>query len=47
MNPLRYFLRSIAFSALRGWPIRARYVGVLAARAVGGWLAYRLIGRRQ
>lgn len=41
-----YFLRSLAFSALRG-PVRVRYVGVLAGRAIGGWLAYRLIGRRR
>jgi hypothetical protein len=44
MNPLRYFLRALAFSALRG-PIRARYLGILAGRAIGGWLAYALIGR--
>lgn len=45
MNPLRYFLRALTISALRG-PIRLRYVGILAGRAIGGWLAYRLIGRR-
>lgn len=45
MKPLRYLLRAIAFSALRG-PVRLRYVGVLAGRAIGGWIAYRLIGRR-
>ena len=39
MNPLRYFLRAVAFSALRGWPLRARYVGVLAGRAIGGCVA--------
>lgn len=39
MNPLRYFLRALAFSALRGWPIRARYACVLAGRAIGGWFA--------
>lgn len=44
MNPLRYFLRAIAFSALRG-PIRLRYVGVLAGRAIGGWLVALLTGR--
>ena len=44
MNPLRYFLRAIAFAALRG-PMRPRYVGVVAGRAIGGWLAARLIGR--
>jgi hypothetical protein len=47
LNPLRYFLRAVAFSALRGWPIRLRYVGMIAGRALGGWLAYRLIGRRR
>lgn len=47
MNPLRYFLRALAFSALRGWPVRTRYVGVLAGRSLGGWLAYWLIGRRR
>jgi len=45
MNPLRYFLRSIAYAALRG-PIRLRYLGVLAGRALGGWLAYSLLRRR-
>ena len=44
MNPLRYFLRSIAFSALRG-PVRLRYLGVLAGRAIGGWLATLIMGR--
>ncbi len=44
MNPLRYFLRAIAFSAFRG-RIRLRYVGVLAGRAIGGWLAALLMGR--
>ena len=38
MNPLRYFLRALAFSALRGYRIRGRYVSVLAGRAIGGWL---------
>ena len=46
MNPLRYCLRALAFSGLRGYRIRPRYVGVLAGRAVGGWIAYRLLGRR-
>lgn len=46
MNPLRYFLRAVAFSALRGARIRARYVGVLVGRAIGGWIAYRLLRRR-
>jgi hypothetical protein len=46
VNPLRYFLRALAFSALRGWPIRLRYVGVIAGRAIGGWCAYRLMPRR-
>lgn len=46
MNPLRYLLRAVVFLALRG-PIRQRYVGVLAGRAIGGWLAYALIGRRR
>ena len=45
MKPLRYFLRAIAYAALRG-PVRLRYVGVLAGRAVGGWLAYSLTRRR-
>lgn len=44
MNPLRYFLRAIAFSVLRGWPIRTQYVGVLAGRAIGGWIARRCSG---
>ena len=44
MNPVRYFLRALAFSALRGWPLRARYVGVLAGRAIGGYLASLLAG---
>jgi hypothetical protein len=47
VNPLRYLLRALAFSALRGWPVRARYVGVLAGRAVGGWLAAVILGRRR
>lgn len=46
MSALRYFLRALAFSALRGWPVRARYVGILAGRTIGGWIAYRLLGRR-
>lgn len=46
MSALRYFLRAFAFSALRGWPVRARHVGILAGRAVGGWIAYRLLRRR-
>lgn len=46
MNPLRYFLRALAFSALRGWRIRPRYIGTLAGRAIGGWLAFRLFGHR-
>lgn len=46
MSPLRYFLRSIAYAALRG-PIRLRYLGVLAGRAIGGWLAYCLMPRRR
>lgn len=45
MNPVRYFLRAISFSALRG-PIRLRYIGILAGRAIGGWFAFWLIGRR-
>lgn len=45
MNPARYFLRAMAFSALRG-PIRLRYAGILAGRAIGGWLAYWLLSRR-
>lgn len=44
MNSLRYFLRSIAFSALCG-PVRLRRIGVLAGRAIGGWLAALLIRR--
>lgn len=44
MNPLRYFLRALGFSALRG-PIRLRYVGVLAGRAIGGWFAALFMGR--
>lgn len=44
MNPLRYLLRAIAFSALRG-PVRLRYLGVLAGRAIGGWFAARILGR--
>jgi hypothetical protein len=39
-------MRSLAFSALRNGRIRGRYACVLAGRAIGGWLAYRLIGRR-
>ena len=46
MNPLRYFLRALAFSALRG-RIRGRYVGVLTGRAIGGWVAAVLLGRRR
>lgn len=46
MNPLRYFPRALAFSVLRGCPIRARYIAVLAGRALGGWIACRLLGRR-
>lgn len=46
MNPLRYFLRALAFAALRG-SIRGRYVGVLAGRAVGGCIAHYLTGRRR
>lgn len=46
MNPLRYFLHALAFSTLRG-PVRLRYLGVLVGRALGGWLAYSLIGRRR
>lgn len=45
MNPFRYLLRALAFSALRGYRIRGRYVGVLTGRAIGGWLASRLLGR--
>lgn len=45
MNALRYFLRALAFSALRGWPIKARYVGVIAGRAIGGWVARKLLSR--
>ncbi len=45
MNPFRYLLGSIAFSALRGYRIRGRYVGVLAGRAAGGWLASLLLKR--
>jgi hypothetical protein len=36
VKALRYFLRALAFSALRGWPIRGRYLGVLTGRAFGG-----------
>jgi hypothetical protein len=39
VNPLRYFLRALAFSALRGRRIRTRYALALAGRAIGGWLA--------
>ena len=39
MSPLRYFLRALAFSALRGRPIRARYAWVLVGRAIGGCVA--------
>jgi hypothetical protein len=45
MNPLRYLLRSIVYAALRG-PIRMRYLGVLAGRAIGGWLVSSLMPRR-
>lgn len=38
MNPVRYFLRALAFSALRGGRIRGRYALVLAGRAIGGWV---------
>lgn len=38
MNPVRYFLRALAFSALRGGRVRGRYALVLGGRAIGGWL---------
>lgn len=44
VNPLRYFLRALAFSALRGRPIRARYAWVLAGRAIGGAVVARILG---
>lgn len=46
MTALRYFLRALAFSALRGGRISARYAWVLAGRAIGGWIAGALLGRR-
>jgi hypothetical protein len=46
VNPLRYLLQALAFSALHGCPVRARHVGVLARRAIGGWIACPLFGRR-
>lgn len=39
MNPLRYFLRTLAFSALRSGRISGRYACVLAGRAIGGCVA--------
>jgi hypothetical protein len=42
---MRYFLRAVAFALVRGSRIRPRYIGVLAGRAVGGWLARWIAGR--
>lgn len=46
MNPVRYLLRSLGFSMLRGGRISGRYAVVLVGRAIGGWIAAVLLGRR-
>ena len=45
MSPVRYFMRALAFSALRGGRLSGRYVGVLAGRAIGGFIASLIIRR--
>lgn len=45
MNPLRYFLRSLAFSALRGYRVNPRVLGIVAGRSLGGFLV-ALLQRR-
>jgi len=46
MTALRYFLRALSFAAVRGSPIRPRYVGQLAGRAIGGAIVSALMRRR-
>ena len=44
MNPARYFLRGVAFSALRSGRLTGRYVAVLAGRAIGGFIVSLFTG---
>ena len=44
VNPFRYFLRALAFSALRGGRLRGRYIAVLAGRADGGFIVSLFTG---
>jgi hypothetical protein len=46
VNPLRYLARALGFSWLAYGRPSGRRVGVLAGRAIGGWLAGLLLGRR-
>ena len=46
MNPVRYLLRSLGFSWLAYGRPSPRRVGVLGGRAIGGWIAAALLGRR-
>lgn len=46
MNPARYFLRGVAFSALRGGRLSSRYVAVLAGRAIGSFIVSLFLGSR-
>lgn len=44
MNPVRYFLRALAFSALRSGRISSRYAWVLVGRAIGGFIVSLFLG---